>query len=114
MGEAELVAERHLTLRTEDGERTIIIRVFAPERSDGDWACRYGIDWPHEPRSFQAHGVDAMQALQLALNMIAAEIYCSPYHQSGALFWERPGGGYGFPVPHGLRDLAVGDDVPSA
>jgi hypothetical protein len=55
-----------------------------------------------------------MQALTIALQMVGAEIYASPYHQSGKLFWERAGGGYGFPVVSSLRDLLVGDDVESA
>lgn len=55
-------------------------------------------------------GADAMQALVIALQTVGAELYTSAYHTSGALYRERPGGGYGFPVTSGLRDLLEGDD----
>jgi hypothetical protein len=52
-----------------------------------------------------------MQALVLALEAIGSDIYTSSYHKAGALFFEAPGKGYGFPVPITLRDLLVGDDA---
>jgi hypothetical protein len=109
-----IVASRELTLRSGDGEKTVAIRVFSPTPSGSDWGCRYEIDWPDRQRAFTIHGLDAMQALILALNMIAAEIYASPYHSSGGLFWETPGAGYGFPVPESLKDMAVGEDARGA
>jgi hypothetical protein len=106
-----IFASRDLTLRMDNGEQTIAIRLFAPECAEGDWACRYEIDWPHQKRRFKAHGVDAVQALMLALHMVAADLYTSPYHEAGGLFWEKPGAGYGFPLPTVLKYLAVGDDA---
>ncbi|MFL6621613.1 MAG: DUF6968 family protein [Sulfurifustis sp.] len=54
-----------------------------------------------------AGGVDGVQALQLALKMIGADLYTSQEAQAGKLSW---GGGknldLGFPVPEVLRDLA--------
>ena len=41
-----VIASRVLTLRDADVEIEIPIRVFAPERRDGSWICRYEIDWP--------------------------------------------------------------------
>ena len=35
----------------------------------------------------------------------------SSYHDSGKLFVEKPGDGYGFPVAPTLRDLLQGDDL---
>ena len=55
-------------------------------------------------------GVDAVQALLFALQMIGAEVYTSSQHQSGRLEWLERGRGYGFPVPDNIRDLLVGDD----
>lgn len=106
-----MIALRQLTLQTSKERRTVEVRIFAPQITESDWSCRYEIDWPHAQRAFQAHGLDAMQALILALQMIGAEIYASAYHQDGGLFWERPGGGYGFPTPPGFSDLLVGDDA---
>ncbi len=53
---------------------------------------------------------NSVQALFIALQMIGSEIYTSEYHKSGRLFVDKPGEGYGFPVPVTLRDLLVGDD----
>ena len=55
-------------------------------------------------------GVDAVQALELALRMIGAFIYGSDHHESGNLIWGAPGQGYGFPVPNTIRDLLIGED----
>ena len=73
--------------------------------------CEYEIDWPEGTRKFAAHGVDSVQAIELALKMIGAEIYASDYHKSKMLRWEKPGQGYGFPVARTLRDLLEGDDA---
>ena len=47
----------------------------------------------------QAWGIDSVQAILLALQMIGADIYTSSYHKSGHLMFEEAGQGYGFPVP---------------
>ena len=56
-------------------------------------------------------GSTLAQAIVLALQLIGAEIYSSSYHQSGNLFWDAPGKGYGFPVVPTYRDLLQGDDA---
>ena len=107
-----VVANRRLKLR--DGSRVvdISIDVFLPEKGAGGvWLCRYEIGWPHGTWSHAAHGVDSVQALSLALEMIGAVLYSSDYHKSGNMFFESPGKGYGFPVAKSLRDLLVGDDA---
>jgi hypothetical protein len=55
-------------------------------------------------------GVDAVQALELALRIIGAHIYASEHHKSGKLMWLEPGDGYGFPLTSGSRDLLIGND----
>jgi hypothetical protein len=87
------------------------VRLFQPEDDNGMWICRYEIDWPDRKRSHFAAGVDAFQALILALQMIGAEIYTSKYHKSGTLQWFERSRGYGFPVGGNLRDLLIGDDA---
>jgi hypothetical protein len=72
--------------------------------------CRFEIGWPDGVVARHVEGVDAIQAVELALKAIGAEVYASPYHRAGTLVWELPGGGYGFPVARNLRDLLVGDD----
>ena len=107
-----LIANRILTLRNGSNQTQIPIRVFAPEKStNGSWFCRYEIDWPEGTQVMEAGGFDAMQALVVALTMIGSDLYTSNYHKAGALFFDKPGTGYGFPVPANLRDLLVGNDA---
>jgi len=106
------IASRILKIREGQSERQIPIRIFAPEKTkDASWSCRYEIDWPGEKREMTAFGVDAVQAILLAMELIGAELYTSTYHKAGALFFNRPGSGYGFPVAQSLRDQLVGDDA---
>jgi hypothetical protein len=105
-----VIATRVLKLRQGPGEIPVPIRVFAPEQRESDWACRFEIDWPDETFTLHAMGVDAVQAMELALKMIGASIYGSDHHAAGDLMWLEPGKGYGFPVSHNIRDLLIGDD----
>lgn len=106
-----LVAKRDLHYTSESGNVTVVsVCLFAPEGSDKHWWCRYSIDWPDGVQTGSGHGVDPMQALHLTLQIIGSQIYFSDYHKTGRLYFERPGTGYGFPVPKNARDLLVGDD----
>ena len=105
-----IIAERVLKLRGRQGDVEIPVLIFAPQRIEDDWSCQIEIGWPGENLTRIAVGVDAVQALELALKMIGAQIYASDHHESGMLEWLEPGKGYGFPVPNGIRDLLVGDD----
>ena len=106
-----IVATRVLKRRDATGTTDIPVHIFSPEReSDGVWFCRYEIGWPEGKWSSRAGGVDSVQALFSALQMIGSDIYTSNYHKSGQLYLDAPGRGYGFPVPVTLRHLLVGDD----
>ncbi|MBZ6079239.1 DUF6968 family protein [Microvirga puerhi] len=107
-----LIAKRDLQYTPAAGTLTNVpISLFAPEHTGQDWRCRYTIGWPDEPQEGAGYGVDAMQALILTLQMIGARIYCSDYHETGKLYFETPGSGYGFPVPKNIRDILIGDDA---
>lgn len=105
-----IIATRHLVLREKNRNVEIPVRIHAPEKAEVDWICRFEIGWPEGEGKRWAGGVDAVQALELALKMIGAQIYTSDHHASGNLFWEEQGRGYGFPVTNNIRDLLVGDD----
>ena len=105
-----VIAERRLIVIGPSGDTEVPVRLFQPENDEGMWICRYEIDWPSEKRSYFAGGVDLLQALILALQMIGAEIYASTYHKAGSLKWFERYRGYGFPVGANLRDLLIGDD----
>lgn len=104
------IATRILKLETEAGPVDVPVTIEAPQPDDRSWRCAYTIGWPEQPWELAAYGVDAVQALDLAMRKIATELYMSQYHQAGTLRWERPGGGYGFPILKVSRDLLVGDD----
>ena len=106
-----LIASRSLKLKTTAQVVDIGIRLFAPvQASDGSWLCRYEIDWPEGMLVMEVAGIDAMQAIVVALQMIGSEIYTSNYHKAGQLSWDSHTRGYGFPIASSLRDLMVGDD----
>lgn len=105
------VATRELKIRNGAADVAVPISIFAPEPSGhGDWLCRFEIGWPGKTRVMNVGGIDAMQALLLAMQIIGAELYTSADHQAGRLYWDEPGRGYGFPVPSSIRDLLQGDD----
>lgn len=104
-----LIAERKLTLER-DSAVQIPVRVFLPRELSADWACRFTIGWPDEEFEMEVFGVDAFQALELALRTIGVMIYTSEHHKAGELMWLEAGDGYGFPITSSLRDLLVGGD----
>lgn len=106
-----IIATRVLTLQNAERSIEIPIKIFAPEPEKVDWSCRFQIGWPDGTLERAAVGVDAIQALLLALQMIGAQIYASDHHAAGKLSWLAPGQGYGFPVSAGIRDLLVGSDA---
>lgn len=104
------IAGRSLTLFGATGNIEIPIRIFAPVQQGNACSCRYEIDWPEGRETMEAWGNDTVQALELALRMIGADLYTSSYHRSGKLMFRELGNGYGFPVTNTLRDMLVGDD----
>jgi hypothetical protein len=106
-----VIAGRILKLRKGSEMADVPVRVLSPERDKNGWAARYEIDWPEGTRQGAARGADSIQALLFALQMVGSEIYTSDYHKSGALSWDEPGQGYGFPVVGKLRDLLQGRDA---
>lgn len=101
------------TLQIIDGENRIDvpIRIFAPQYLGVDWECHIEIEWPDKTSKRYAGGIDAVQALELAMQLIGVELYCSDAHESGRLVWMDAGRGYGFPVTTNLRDKLIGDDA---
>ena len=88
------------------------VRLFQPElHSDGvNYLCRFQVEWPSKTTDLRAGGVDAFQALILALQMLGATINTSEAVKEGKLVWLEPGGGFGLPVPSNIEDLLQGDD----
>jgi hypothetical protein len=105
-------ATRRLTFRRDGFDTPVEIEIHAPEKTpDSAWRCRYTIGWPEEPVDREVFGGDAVQALILTLQSIGFDIYRSDYHESGHLFSEKPGDGYGFPIMASYREWLIGDDA---
>ncbi|MGQ3357354.1 MAG: DUF6968 family protein [Phreatobacter sp.] len=105
-----LIGMRVLTLRTDTGDVPVAVRLFQPIDEEDAWRCRYEIGWPDALRESAAWGADALQALHLAMQKIAVDLYGSDAHREGRLSWPGQGAGYGFPMPKSGRDLLVGCD----
>lgn len=101
---------RMLTLVEDNQDLPIAVEIFAPAIGDGCWECRFKINWPEAPRSATVRGVDGMQALYLAMQQVALELYHSSYHAAGQLRWEQAGAGYGFPIHKDNYDDLEGRD----
>ena len=79
------IAERTLLL---DGEPTVAVRVFCPEWDDEQTAsCSYEIAGLQHAGPGRAFGVDTVQALILALHLIAVVLENSAEAKSGRLNW---------------------------
>lgn len=104
-----LLATRVLRVRSRPTVE-IPVRIFTPEQKGPDWSCHFEIGWPEGVVKREVIGIDAIQALELALRMIGTIIYSSDLHRSGELVWQAPRQGYGFPVPNTIRDLLTGQD----
>jgi hypothetical protein len=108
------ILERILHYSSALGDIEIAISIDLPVQGDRDWSCRYRINWPDGLYTGSGYGLDATQALLLAMQAIGTDIYTSDYHRSGRLRWQVPGDGYGFPVPATISHLLVGGDAANA
>jgi len=104
----EVIAERTLFL---DGADTVRVQIGEPVLADaphGDSACPWLIEGMGSSRLRYAVGIDRVQALWLALQMIGVTLYLSKEYKSGRLkaFADCDDrGDLGFPVTENCRDL---------
>jgi hypothetical protein len=76
VGKSSLVAVRHL--RTASG-REVIVKLFRPVRkSTDDWHCTFRIAGLSEPIEARGRGMDALQALTVAIDGIRVHLEQSP------------------------------------
>jgi hypothetical protein len=101
---------RILRLRQSSRIIEVPVDIGPPMLTDGTWTCPFRVGWPDGPKIGDASGFDSTQALYHAMQLVAAQLYMSEAHQRGDLYWDRPGNGYGYPLPFGGRKIAIGDD----
>jgi hypothetical protein len=71
----DIIAERHLVGRQGDQTFAVTVKIGKPvPHPDGDWECPYVISGLPSPISLRVGGVDAVQALFLALRAIGADL----------------------------------------
>jgi len=108
--EAAIIAGRTLTLKVGRRGVDVPVMIYAPVDKGDHWRCEFEIGWPDKPKRGEGNGIDAVQALTIALKFVGAELYSSKAHKAGKLKCPGQRAGYGFPLPWGLRDLAEDED----
>lgn len=93
------------TLTKKDGLKVEVI-VSAPVQdteNNGDWQCTYQIVGLGDSKIRFCYGVDAIQAIYLALKYVATTLYMSDEYERGDLMW---GGNYdlGLPTAETIRE----------
>ena len=85
-----LIAERHLLLRSPNGKpEKVTVRIGAPQPSPDkvNWLCPYRIHRVGVRRVQFAAGVDAVQALDLVTQLIEADLFLLNRQYQGGLCW---------------------------
>jgi hypothetical protein len=103
----EVIAERELEARAPDGTvRTVTVRIGKPHPDPapgGDWGCPVQIVGLDDDQVIVAYGYDAVQALQLAFQMVGARLAYPRTEEPVTLTWlDDPD--LGFPVPQTPSD----------
>jgi hypothetical protein len=104
------IAGRVLIMKVGGRELEVPIAIYAPVDKGDHWRCAFEIGWPDKPKLGAGNGIDAAQALLIALKFIGTELYTSKAHAAGKLKCPGLRAGYGFPLPQTIRDLAEGED----
>ncbi len=84
----EIIATRDLYLAN-DNSRRIVVEVGKPVQfpDSNDYYCPYKIVGLGRETVKYAGGIDAIQAIQLAMSMIEADLCCSTEAREGLLRW---------------------------
>jgi hypothetical protein len=93
----DIIAERQLVGKQRDQTFAVTVKIGRPvPHPEGDWECPYVISGLPNPHGLRVGGVDAVQALYLALHMIGADLRFR--HKDIQLQW-LGADDLGFPVP---------------
>lgn len=99
-----IIAELALDF-AESGD-AVSVRLFAPEKRERSWVCRYEIGDPID-HCLDVHGESSLQALALAMKALSAALYGSAAYRGGKLGLYGEFRGYlGIPAPNLFLDEA--------
>ncbi len=92
--------------RADDGARSVAVKIGKPEKmpDHSDYYCPFEIDGIGGGGIDHACGVDAIQALDLAMKKIGVILNCSPEAQAARLSWDGGGDHLGLPIPDSCKD----------
>ena len=94
--------ERRYRTGFEGSPKTVRAIWYAPEPRGVDWICPFLIEGEgFEPVVREAWGVDAVQALLLAMQAVSSRLYI---HEP-PIYWHRPDDDLGLPVSEPIADL---------
>jgi len=100
----EIIAERKFTLLRDGREReTMLVQLGKPQSMHNHsdfYGCPYQIKRPDSEKLMTICGIDAFQALQLAISAIGVELEVIRRDSGGQLIWDGDEkGDLGFPTP---------------
>ena len=98
----EIASRRFALLRDEQEPAEVLVRMGKPQPfpDHQDYYCPYEIKSPLGNRIMAIAGIDAFQAMQLALDTIGVELYVIARDSGGRLVWDGDDkGDLGFPLP---------------
>jgi hypothetical protein len=86
ISDMDVIATRTLELRHEDGSSSpVLVRIARPRPHSDDYRCDYEIEGLSNKRSFSVFGVDAVQALWLAMVGVGVDLQTSKEGKAGRL-----------------------------
>ena len=97
----QVIATRRLTF-VDDKTREVFVTIGKSQQfpDSSDYYCAYQITGIGDGKIKHAGGIDAVQALELAMKMIGADLFAFNRALGGKLRWEGDEkGDLGFPMP---------------
>jgi len=97
----DVIATRTIDVLSADGQPagTMTVSLGRPtQEPTGEWLCAYQITGDGSNRSFGALGLDAVQAIDLAMHLIGARLADTAEAKEGRLRWSGESK-LGFPLP---------------
>jgi hypothetical protein len=101
MESSEVILHRTLWLSGDGAKHAVVVRIGRPYPIDDgqNYVCPFEIDGINATSLKKSMGVDSIQALWLALNLIGASLYASAEYKMGRLRWFEDQDDLGFPQP---------------
>lgn len=81
-----VIVQRVLDYRG-DGGGVALVEVYQPTPTPGhdDWRCEFRLSWPNYEKLGYAIGIDAWQALQLAMRVVPSYVYSTSDFKAGRI-----------------------------